>query len=1119
MRNLKRALSLALATVMTMGLMMVGTGASYKDVKTSDNVEAIEVLQTVGIMTGDENGNFNPDKTVTRNEMAVIMANLLNLDYDYYRGTNPFTDVPSWAAPYVAACAAEGVVSGIGNNMYGGEGNVTAAQASLMIMKALGYFQYQADFGDDWQIATIRQASYIDMFAGINANAETALTRNQIAQLVLNGLKAKMVSFTGDVGTEATIGNTSINIGYRAEYTPKTSAAAKYNSIDLGTTNIAENDQYYIQLGEELYNGDLKLKNDTDVFGRPARYWEYNGKEIGTYAKFDQMVKEYTTEVTGKDLYDVLTASTIKDYDLTVYIDGTSDSKINKAIFAAADINKNNKDGVGETGNGVLTQVFVDNEKKDITITIINTYLAFADKDYDAKKDELDITAHGLKKVTGENEYIKYTAAGEDKVGFTLDGEDFDIADIAEKDALLVTVADGEVQTLASAEVLSEVEISAFKVGSNITVDGTKYSYADSAEYKDGDLDVYTTSGVNGTINLKDLTYNVYLDQYGYAIGVEEVEAADNYLFITGIDQNSSNLANKTASANVIFLDGTTKVVDVNLAKSSLTIKNNAALQNTWCTYTVNKDGVYTVSEVKSTIKGGNKVAQNHQTTNVASTDPSNALLIDKKNIALDATSGDQYSVVYNNDKTVFLTVELAELVKNDSTGTPTAYGIINDVASVTTGIKNANLAVWNGTEAAKDADDTKTALQVTDGNTSEGVYTLYKNNGTVIAAVVVGEDSAATKNLVYVHTGSVEQEGYDKATGEWTWTRKVVSNGEEVTLTEVSDSLTYLGNMNQYKWYQVKYNAQGQVIAADEVDGQNVLTNNSDYEDEYAQINDTVKNGKDTVLYYSANGINSTLKLINNTLFVANDDVKGFYVSDDVKVVLQQWNKNKLDTFFETGVKSLEDIIDDLNERYNGASYSYYVSAILESGMATTVIIYDNNNNYQKPDVGTPAGLPDVSVSTSTMQVTVPVTTATKGQVVDLAIAALEKAGYTVGGVKKSNNEFELTASKGSVSGYVFTTNTDVYYKVKVVAGEYANVVNVPAYIWVSEDASTEFSITTKAGSMFNVGEYLRTTGSVFYLNGGSALTSTSNELTAKVRFQANQGADDVTLTVTWTH
>ena len=78
MRNLKRALSLALASVMVMGLMVVGTGASYADVSSEQNQEAIEVLQEVGIMTGDENGNFNPNAKVTRNEMAVVMSNLLD---------------------------------------------------------------------------------------------------------------------------------------------------------------------------------------------------------------------------------------------------------------------------------------------------------------------------------------------------------------------------------------------------------------------------------------------------------------------------------------------------------------------------------------------------------------------------------------------------------------------------------------------------------------------------------------------------------------------------------------------------------------------------------------------------------------------------------------------------------------------------------------------------------------------------------------------------------------------------------------------------------------------------------------------------------------------------------
>ena len=77
MRNLKRALSLALASVMLLGMMVVGSSAaSYPDVDDNDNVEAIEVLNAVKVMIGDH-GSFNPDKAVNRHEMAVIMAKLV----------------------------------------------------------------------------------------------------------------------------------------------------------------------------------------------------------------------------------------------------------------------------------------------------------------------------------------------------------------------------------------------------------------------------------------------------------------------------------------------------------------------------------------------------------------------------------------------------------------------------------------------------------------------------------------------------------------------------------------------------------------------------------------------------------------------------------------------------------------------------------------------------------------------------------------------------------------------------------------------------------------------------------------------------------------------------------
>ena len=165
MRNLKRALSLLLSSTMVLGMLVMGSSAaSYKDVTSEYNKEAIDVMEAVSVMVGDENGNFNPDQKVTRAQMAVVMANLLDLKVDDFKNAVlPFTDVPEWARPFVAACYADGITAGTSATTYGSNDTVTAAQAGLMMLKALGYFQNQGDFGGDWQLAAVKQASKIDL--------------------------------------------------------------------------------------------------------------------------------------------------------------------------------------------------------------------------------------------------------------------------------------------------------------------------------------------------------------------------------------------------------------------------------------------------------------------------------------------------------------------------------------------------------------------------------------------------------------------------------------------------------------------------------------------------------------------------------------------------------------------------------------------------------------------------------------------------------------------------------------------------------------------------------------------------------------------------------------------
>ena len=1074
MRNLKRALSLGLTAAMISGLMVMGSSAaSYADVTSEDNQEAIEVLQAVEIMVGDENGDFNPDQNVTRNEMAVIMSNLMEYNVASYKNTSPFTDVPAWAEPYVAACWTNGITAGYSDTIYGGSDTVTTAQAALMLMKALGYFQYASDFGSDWQLATTRQGNDIDLFVGVDSGVTQAMTRNDVAQLVLNTLKSGTVQASTDGSW--TIGDVTINNNVTYNYITSNQAYATAIDDARSTSNTTDAGKSIVELGEQLYMGDLKLNdNTTDVFGRPARYWEYDGKEIGTYAKRELLKQSYTAEVSIKDLYDLLGKSTLTDYTMDVYIDGEDDVKVNSDIFTASDISKNDKTAIGGTGNGVLTEVYVDTDEKQVDIAIINTYLAIAEDDYNEKKEEASFEVHNLDKQ--KDELIKADKSSVKNVKVAL--EDFDIVkDVVDGEAYLVNVAEGEVQAIVKAEVIADTEITAFKKGSNVTVDGTKYSYAETADYDVEVLDNYTSSDT-GTINLKDLTYNVYLDQYGYAIGVDLVETPNNYVFITGIDISENPLGNRTAEASAIFLDGTMKTIDVNWTKSDVNVANEAdrALLNTWCTYTVSNSDVYTLKEVSNVgitgnvdntyVPGGTnndtKVAQFQQTTDDASTSD-DALKIDKKNISLAGSDKGNYSRVYGNDATVYLNVELTE---NSYAGQ--TLGIINDVSSVTTGVKNANLTVWNETEAKAEADNDDTAAYP--AVTSEGVYTLYKENGYIIAAIVVGEDDAASKNLVYTHTDSVEQESYDKNTDEWTWTRKVVMNGEEITLTEISDDSTYLESMKPNTWYQVKLNADGNVIGwtlaskALDDDNDGITEKGEEFINDNTWIRDSI-NKHDTVLY-SQGFQNAKPSMIGSTLFATHQNDSGFFVAEDVKIVLQQMNRKKMETSFETGVRELEDIIDSLNEKYDNTGFHYYISAILEDGAATTVVIYDNADPYapnEPSNTGDGTATGTVVKDGLTLKVYV---REEDEKTFDVLDAAKRYFDYEYDGAKAiSGGEYEITVGKD-----VYTTETIILTPVQLKVDNSnghsdADVKIAPNKVYLAEGETVTVTIQTANG------------------------------------------------------
>ena len=332
MRNLKRALSLGLTAAMISGLMVMGSSAassSYTDVADTDNVEAIEVLKAVGIMVGDDNGDFNPDENVSRNEMAVVMSNLMEYNVATYADTSPFTDVPDWAEPYVAACWTNGITAGYTDTTFGGDDDVTTAQAALMVMKALGYFQYESDFGSDWQLETISQGNTIDLFDGVESGVRDSMTRNDVAQLVLNALEAGTVT----ASTSGTISVGDITIVNDVEYNYVTSNqdyAQAISDLRPGSSTSSAETEYETE--QEFSDDDIVLVTiGQDEIQSMAVAETVEGTvdavRNDSYVRIDGTTYNYN-RLYCIDLYNRMTGLTNLDDDGDDFVNPTTDNDV-----------------------------------------------------------------------------------------------------------------------------------------------------------------------------------------------------------------------------------------------------------------------------------------------------------------------------------------------------------------------------------------------------------------------------------------------------------------------------------------------------------------------------------------------------------------------------------------------------------------------------------------------------------------------------------------------------------------------------------------------------------------------------------------------------------------------
>ena len=549
---MKKLLAMVLALVMTLSLAVSASAVKADEKINEDYAEAVAVLNGMGVFKGYEDGSFKPENKITRAEVATIIYRIYTKDVakndksGLYASYNKFTDMAGagWAAGYIGYCANAELVKGYPDGTFKPSGNVTGYEVLAMILRAVGYDKNGEFTGADWALNVAKYAEQLKILENVAKTTDLSApaTRELVSEILFRAINVPMVTYTAAFGYQ--------NVGLNGD----TDNKLFKNNISLGKKNF-----------------DLEKKETADKFGRPTITWKYNTGDEETVIAVKPLAT-FTEPAKNCEVYDE--SGLAKDTKLDVY----TNSAKKDGTYVIAD----NKDDSKQAMQGRLTEVYEDR------LVNVDTYLAEVEK---AVAEKTDAKGHVTKAYVLVDDIYGFEGKFDDKF---VTSDEFKADDM-----VLVTVADGKIQSMVKAEnkaaTLTKIK------GNYKTID----KVADVMGLDKEDVKTTNTAAYMGGLKVLALssTYNFYFDTYGNVIGADEL--ASNYAVLDSlyIDRLDGKRGVDGLFGTPYFFNGE-KAEDVTIdeilgrdvsdKRIELTSAKNDDYYYTVYAYTIDKDGVYT---------------------------------------------------------------------------------------------------------------------------------------------------------------------------------------------------------------------------------------------------------------------------------------------------------------------------------------------------------------------------------------------------------------------------------------------------------------------------------------------------------------------------------------------
>ena len=611
MKNLKKVLALVLA--FACAFTMFAGAASYSDKADIKATTAVDMLSSLGVIQGYEDGSFKPNTTVTRAQMAKMIFTIMNGGNDnanaYTSLPTKFTDLPTaaWAQGYVRYLQNTGIIAGKSVTKFAPNDTVTGLEAAKMVLVAAGYNAQKAGLtGAAWAQNTMKYGQLNNLFEDVDADLNAALPRQYAAQILYNALDMKRVVWSNDINDfkNATDVSGEETIGEKYMDLYKTTAAVltsvkKTDGKDTYKIELASGVNYAKVTGKEEFT---KVPTDvSDLLGLKVKVLvkvKNNGDEdvYGVYADDDS--KTIATGTVGQ-------LENVSSDSMKTKLNGT-EYKLDKA---------NNALKVIYANKGVSTDTVATIEQATAIDQVAGT-VKLVDTDGNNKVDTVVVTPAKVGKITyaGSKKVTISNGVGSNDV------EDIDIYNGFAKDDW--TVVTDKTYTASDDISVAKIDVVTSKVTS------VKSSTPKEVKINDSWYKVATGSVADDTASVKSGSTYDFAIVGNYVVNAKETEAAStDVLVVTDFEKTSNGMAGTTTQkVKAYFLDGSSKTIEVSkLARTAgadekdVDASNNIndSYVNKLYTYSTRSNGTYTLKALGSGNMAGYKNSDSKTGTGV----------------------------------------------------------------------------------------------------------------------------------------------------------------------------------------------------------------------------------------------------------------------------------------------------------------------------------------------------------------------------------------------------------------------------------------------------------------------------------------------------------------------